>query len=602
MRKIIITLAHLKNTFSALLRRFRHQSTAIDYGEIPGLFHATLQGNEQRVAQYDALAQESAKQGLADGIHGIPDEHAAYSHAEESIADGHAEATDHVIHHCGMTRGRIKNQLATARGTLADSAALKENASRQLEPAKNKALAKVNRQTSLRGLRWLRRKRESVKGMVAVLNEHHRHWSEISDHIETRYQHLHVEVYHRIPPVRRWFDHFLVFWGVIGLLVGLEILVNFTAFQAIGAGDNNLASLGLGIFFACCQAWSAENLGTALHKKQHGRIWLFLLLTLIFCGFIIASRLNMTEENPVTHLLYWVINAIFAALTAVLAYFRAKHHAFFALQLRRKQIAERLETWRYQIEHLELAYQKKCAAIETGFDELAAEIARQREAQAAERITQYESWLSQLDAHEHKCLQRIDAIKHQALNRYRHLNEEARHKQGHPPVKRWQHILPPPAQNAAASLLLLACFVMGCSTPHPETHLSLLIDRTDTTHTRNIEPMLDYVLGLVIHDTLDPEWGEVTILLSPIGETSTPEMKSLHLPASESFWWRNELKHRKLLSKFREDLRQTLDTLTRPGTGTHHSYIHRNFHAHLHAMSRHHGTRIVLSWSDLILN
>jgi hypothetical protein len=128
-----------------------------------------------------------------------------------------------------------------------------------------------------------------------------------------------------------------------------------------------------------------------------------------------------------------------------------------------------------------------------------------------------------------------------------------------------------------------------------------MIDQTDP-HTYEVEPMLDYIQGCVIQDTLQNEWGEATINLSPIGETSTQSVLTVHLPASGSVLLRNEQQHKKQLGKFRAELREALLALTHSETGMDHSYINRNLYARLNEIKKHPGRKIVLCWSDLILN
>ena len=53
---------------------------------------------------------------------------------------------------------------------------------------------------------------------------------------------------------------------------------------------------------------------------------------------------------------------------------------------------------------------------------------------------------------------------------------------------------------------------------------------------------------------------------------------------------------------FRGELKRALDSLTRPDTALPHSYIHRNFYYRLRELSPQPGLKIVLAWTDLIVN
>ncbi|MEQ1936565.1 MAG: hypothetical protein ABL962_22160, partial [Fimbriimonadaceae bacterium] len=351
------------------------------------------------------------------------------------------------------------------------------------------------------------------------------------------------------------------FMGVISALAGAEIWVNFASFQNIGAGGNGLSNLIIGFFCAVGQAGSAKELGIALCKKLRRRMWVFLSFTAMLCVGVSISRLLMDDTSVIERVFFFAVNIGAAIATVLLAYFHAKHHDFFALQQDRKKFAEKRDRINHQIEYLEEADRKRRKAIEEHFDHLARLLEHSYQTQLKSRVEHYETCLKRLESHEHLALGTIEASMQHALGEYRRLNQEARHRHHLPSVKRWH--LPPSGNDSdgslsrvAAILLLLMVSLIGCSNPMTETHIEVLVDKTDSVHVQEVEPMLDYIQGFVITDTLQTEWGETTVNLSPIGETSTQPVITVHLPASGSVWFRNEKEHKKQLGKFRAELRQ----------------------------------------------
>lgn len=571
----------------------------------------TFRKNDAVIRHYKSVAEEIAATGITDGVNGEPTADSQDSYAENALITSHTEAAATIGYNNLEALAKIEGMAAAAKQSL-DNAATKEKYLSELANPRQQALTEAARRIELPSLdlgvmRMIRQYR-TVQGVTTALKERLRQLQEQKTHTETRYHHLLEKQYQRIPPDKQWIDLPAVFWGAVAGLFFLEIIVNFTSFQTLGLGDTNLAALMLGLFFAIGQAWSAKCLGFARRKMQKRRVILFLAVTALFCLLISGFRITM-EGSWMARMVYLIINFLIAGWTAILAYLHAQHHDFFSLLRRRHRLSARIENRRYQIEHTEKTYRQKCEEVEREINAKAEKLAQAAEEQFRKKIEQYESELEKLDAHDSNCLQQLDAIRDGALNKYRHLNQNARRDNGHPPVQRWQ------ASNRSRSngrmrdvknmltfLLLVWLSGMGCSTPPEDTYIEILYDQTDTTYAQDIDPMLDYILSFVSYDTIHGQWGETTVTLSHIGETSTQFSQSVHLPASESYWLRNELEHRKKPGEFRAELREALVSLTEPGKGMKKSYIHRNFYYRLKELARHNGRRIVLSWSDLIVN
>ena len=582
--------------------RNKRYSTKIDPKPIIRAFEASLFPLGQITQEYGEFAQTTAKQGIVDGQNGNPDANGGLSHAEKAMVQHQQHAAMQITNHAKKIRTDLQSHLQTAQHELANTTATAEE-HKVLEDEKRQKIEKANRNTSGAGVsRRLKRKWGGPKGVLTGLGGLKRYWEEVLGHLEAQYQSM-LDEYRHLPPVKRLVDHSLFIWSIIIALTGAEIWVNFSAFQNIGAGDNGLTNLIIGIGCAIGQAWGAKRLGAALCKKQHRKMWTFMVVTVVLCILVGASRLMMGETSDLTKAFFFIVNIGFAAVTVIIAYFHAKHSDFFSLQQQRKHLAENVDRINYQIERLKEADQKRREDIEEHYTYLAKMLDQAHHQQIEIKIKVYETCMKQLDSREEQAQQQLEASMQHALEEYRKLNEEARRRQGLSPVKRWH--LPPYGNsslgNAATILLLLTAGLMGCK-PMPEATLEVMIDKTDSVNIQSVEPMLDYIQSFVIQDTLQKEWGETTINLSPIGETSTQSVLTVHLPASGYILLRNEQQHKKQLGRFRAELREALLVLTQSDYGMDHSYIHRNLYNRLLALQRHQGTRIVLCWSDLILN
>ena len=288
-----------------------------------------------------------------------------------------------------------------------------------------------------------------------------------------------------------------------------------------------------------------------------------------------------------------------AGITGLLAFFHSPHKEIFLSQRELSKCRKRVKNKEIQIEKMEEDYQSKCKEIESQTNNRAEAMAEADKDNLQKEIEQYNEARAKLENDEQKYLQELDAIEQRAINQYRHLYKNAIMGNGHKTNGQVDGI-----KNILPVMIVFFLGFVSCSTPPAEaTYIEVLYDQTDTTHIQDVERMRDFIMGFVSYDSINNHWGETNITISQIGETSTQNSKPVHLRASQSNWFnRNELEHKKWLAIFKKELKQALISVTIPGNGMDNSYIHRNFYYRFGELAKQKGKRIILSWSDLILN
>jgi len=574
--------------------------------------HSSHNENHEIIHQYEMEASKFAHQGSTDGSYGIPAaDFVGHCHAEEEIIHSHAKAKEHLHLATEKNRQKITNHLTEKKEKLTNQESEEHRKSR-LEQAQreahHKASNKVTCVTKDLKLWWMIRMQKTVDGVLSTLKEHHRHAKEEKAHLDAQHHHLLHHHYHQIPPLKRLIDYIFIFYFTVGLLFLMEIGSNFSAFKAIGLGDINLISLVIGIGLALGQAISAKELGFAHFRKQRIRTGLFLIITFVLCTIISTARWGM-EGSLFLKLTLISINFLIAIATTILAHSHAKHHDYFlAVRLRKKKSAQ-IQKIEHQMMAIETDYEKRKIDEQWKVIHKTRREEKEHTESLKREIRQNESQLQELVTQEQHNLQKLNAIKHDALARYRELNQKARQASNHQIVNHWLHQGKKKGNNNTSSINKVAGFLLvilvglsSCNTPVEPTHIEVIYDQTGITKSQDIHLMADYILSHALNNHHKESWGEVHIHLSSISELSTPIVRHLELPASKGHLMRKELEHKQHISQFKKALVMELEGLTHPSLAMNHSYIHRNIYYRLHDLAKKKGHRIVLVWSDLILN
>lgn len=571
-----------------------------------------FKANDVTCDTYKEAANRIATTGTTDGSQGIPAHGWEPCHKEEEIIAHHDHAVAEIEHLLLEPKATLASSIAAVTEELSHPEPL-EHYQNKLEQRKRQRLVQAAKDIAHaswdKDLIVLIKKNRTVDGVMTGLKEQLKRLKEQKGNAETLYQNILANEYQRNPPLQKLIDRLGFFWIVVMGFAAIEVLVNLTSFQARGLGDNNIAALFLALIFAGGQAWAAKELGEAWHRKHKKQIQYSLIATGTFCLFMSGFRLNM-EGVLMLKIVYMTINFIIAAGTVLLAYRHARHRDFFDIQRRRFSLSAKIRVKEYQLEEIEKNYKEACNTIEWETEAEARQQLRTAEKRLKKELTQLDAQQRRLEAHQTQCLGRLATIKQNALNRYRHLNLNARKECGHPAIEGWQQSAAKPngqAQGIKASLsvlLLAVCCCLGCSyPPQQDNHIEVLYDQTGLTQTQDVDAMADYVLGYLQWDTLNSLWGETSIHFSPIGETSTQRLHSIKLEASELSWFkRNEYALRQQSKNFKTKVKQALAELARPTDEMDHSYIYRNLYDRMASLSKQEGNRIMLSWSDLILN
>jgi hypothetical protein len=485
----------------------------------------------------------------------------------------------------------------------------------------NKAHSTIQSSKSDGDLKKLADERGNVWGVKEGLEEEIRQQREKYEHLDLRFQHMLLNLYQQMPPMKKWIHDIRFFVALVFLLVILEIKLNFISFQISSLGDNNGAAILLALFFGVCQALAAKEFGKTFLKKQqaikygkakqqpltesqtkkinqalHGFGW----LTIFICLLMGAFRLGLEDSNEIKAV-YIVINFIIALVTGILAYYHVKDQDFFDTENKRSQLAKKLNLKRSQLARIESELEQRIQKIDWEIKEQARKMAESEKKRCRQDINRLEAEIDSIETREK---QWQDQLKHQVekaksdyQTQYDHANR--------------RHVIP--ERKIAANgymrsgkilplLLLMALGTMSCIEQKPETHIEILYDQTEIVAQPNVNEMIDFILEKSRIDLEDGNWGKVTVNFSTIGETSTQKVLEVTLDENESYWSRNERLHKEKPAEFREALVKAMDVITQAGDGTKYSYIHRNYYYRLKKLAEKQGTRFMFSWCDLILN
>lgn len=585
-----------------------HQTQSPSFDAMAELTEA-IQKNEAILHGYEVLASEIVKNAPVEGTLGEPVTDSLSGSSEDKIISGWAKAEAALDQNFWEIRQRLERKKATAAGKH-EKLPTREERLLALELDKRAALELAGRRVTAPSLNlrlsyiiWCEK---TVKGVVDVLKERLHRLEELKGHAEANFHHLLLNHYHGLPPKNNALHNPAIFWGLIGLLSIVEIFINLAAFQDINIGDNNVAATVLASIFAITQSLSAKALGVAWEKGIKRGILKYLGTTFLCCVLACLLRFGMENGGMIVKASLMVLNCFFVGLTVFLGHSHAQNLAFFSYLRQRHSLTQRIKKLHSQIEQIEDAHKNRCEEVELEIKEQARVMEDEAKESLEKNVSLNQEALLKLDGYEKNFHKRLKDTEQSALAQYRHLNHSARTSTGHPPVKRWHnplHSLNGQAMNCAVTLLLGAMFCWGCGeTQLPETHIEVLIDQTDTTHGQNVPSLCEHITKTAFPNGIGHEWGETSIALSPIGETSTQATQIVALAASEPYWTRNEQKHRSNEKAFREGLQNALDSLTKPGTGMNHSFIHRNFFYRLTELGKKPDRKIMLSWSDLIAN
>ena len=539
-----------------------------------------------RMSIYEQVAMRIAKLGISDGANGIPEEDSTSSHAESQIDHEYQSALDDVLLTIATARAHLERKQATIVEMLQDGSIEKEQQDKNL----------FKKRTALH-------EAERTVRNANMLKEELRQMEEKKLHVDTRFQTLLLDTYRNVPPAKGLINSHLFFTGFILFLFMVEFFANFTAFQHMNIGGYNFGSLVIGFFFTLFQALSAKELGKAIYDKNTILRNLFAGATFIFCLFICFTRFS-TEDGVFLKAFYILLNVIIAGATTFIAYCYAKNRRFFAAQEERNRLAKQIIKYGQRIEQIESDHKNRIDTIEEQYRIEIDQRVNATRSTLQSQVTQIESEISKLDAEEDKSSRKLNTLRLLALEKYQQFNSAARKDSGYAPVKRW---LQRPAHGSnhlfkkVSIALLLFSVCMSCSKPS-STHIEVLYDQTDGINGQKTEPMLAYIMEHVEEDLKSGSWGEITVALSPIGETSTQVTQIVSLKASDPYWLRNENMHKQQPEIFRQAIKIALDSLTKPAPELNHSYIYRNFYYRLSELSKKQGKRLVLSWSDLIVN
>ncbi len=588
-----------------------HQNESPAFDAIASLGEVT-RDNEAVRQGFEARTAEIVNNAAVEGASGRPDAASHSSPAEDGIASEHNKALAVIDHNLCRPRQALQSRMALAE---VDKSRLPQmdDCLNTLELEKRLALEQAEKEVKAPSLLqfdlwWLALREGTVTGVVSVLRGRIRRWEELKTHAEANFQDLLLNRHHGRPPERKPLNIPALFWGLVALISFVEVFINLAAFQDVNIGDNNLVALVLAGFFASGQSVSAKWLGDALDKGVRRIIIIACCATLLCCAFACLLRLGMASENVMTKAIYVALNLFFVAMTVGMGKAHAKNLDFFTFLRQRHSLDGKIKRASTQIEQIEAAHQCRCEAVAMAIEEKARSMQEAAKKEVEERMNELHEARLRLDGHEAIIRRQLKEAEQAALAQYRHLNHSARTSAGHPPVRRWseakaklngQQVL-----NGAAALVFGAMLCWGCGTAPalPETHIEVMVDRTDSTEAGDASLLSGLVTGAAFPDGTGDEWGETTVTLSPIGETSTQPAQVVKLPASKSFWERKEEQHRESKRRFAEDLGMAVDELTRPGKGMGQSYIHRNFYYRLKALSERPGRKILLSCSDLIAN
>lgn len=576
----------------ALTSSHRQKLTVADQ-----ILNQAIAETESHFQSYEQTLKLLEEKGGKEGTKGIPTLDEDLGFTEQEIIRQREEALTGLEHSYRLTQLELEEARDKAKTALATPIE-KATILKQLAVAKRQKLE----QAALYQPPQL-----TVEAKAVMLEEEVAQMQDSLDSYNLEEQDL-LKAYGEIPPSKEWYHYRLPFIVTLFGLFGMEISVNFFAFMEQGVGDNNAISLLLGFFFAFVQGFSAERLGAAWQQnKKQPDFTVSLLFTVVACVLMSSFRLNM-DVGLLAKVTYLLINFIIAAMAAFVTRLHYQHTRYFKVVAERNRLSLAIVATTQQIVILREAYQQRCVAIEADFEQKAEDLLAE-EIKGWEQLQQgAEDALQRWEKHYHTYQDKIKDANKEALQRYRDANQQARKKYRHPLIDRWKVKSTLNAtMNGTMGLLLVGLMglsLTGCEeiTPVPTT-IEVILDQTDglvvpIDHAR----LADYLYQLALPEEDVTGWGDVTVNVSEIGETSNIPVLTVLLPASKSFWQRQELDHKVAKQQFRTDILTVLDSINQPSEPTRYSYIHRNFYYRLEKLSKQPGRRIVISFSDLLLN
>lgn len=560
---------------------------------------------QQLLDNYSNKTTTLIQQAIPDGVKGVPVAGGPLAPAENAIDHGYNQATSRLVHLVNNHRHRQEHAVKKHHKRL-EGDVIEQEVAHAISAESREAIKKANESLPHTKLswrqRWLLHRNQGVIGAVAHLKEKLRQHEEAKASADNHYHDLKHHRYDNKPPVKGLLDYGGLFWTLVTLLLGVEVFANFSSFQVSGIGDNNLAALSIAAFFAFLLALSAKGLGFAIRKQEKKSTYLYAALSLILCLIISSSRLTM-EAGLATKALYLFVNILITIATVLVAWYYAKHHDFFKVKKQRDVLSHSIAKVNHEIHHLNHGLEREVAAIHETLEQEHHKRVTDTKHHLEEHISQQEEELDELDEllkhYQHELKEHHDG----ALQEYRNLNESVRQSNGHPSVTRWHQKSPRPFSGVMAILFLFAFGLMGCQPPPPPpAHVEVLFDVTSGTHEVDVPQMADFILSHLEEELTASNRSEVEVIVSSIGETSTARTRKVTLPASESYFSRNQKEHEQKPELFKTQLIEVLTELTRPGTGKSQSSIHRNLYYRSWNLIGYSGKKLILTWSDLILN
>lgn len=562
---------------------------------------------DQLINHYTALATGLVEEAFPDGVKGIPRNGGSLTSTERKIINGYHYAVSRLDELTGQARSRIEHRLQRLRQRV-NGSAIADQVSHEL--ATQDQVARKQIATSLPStqlgprLRWWLLRHRHVAGVVAHLQDKRR---QLAEACEVADNHFHSLVHHRYrqkPPIKGIMDYGWVVLIIVTLLFGVEIAANFSSFQELGLGDNNLAAMGLAAFFAVFLAVCAKALGFAIRTKSRGKLWLFSTLCFVLCLMISGSRLTM-EAGIMTKGVYLLVNFLITGATVLASWAYAGHHDYFTVKGQRDRFRRQMAKIDYQLERLNGAVEAEQKALTESSKQRRDRLIAERTEQLEARISHNEESLHQIselrDSGRHRLEEQCDA----SLEDYRLSNNRARSGSGHPVIMNWFQGWKNTPGKVAVWLLLLSLGLSACGgqpDPLPEAHVEVLFDITSGEHTAYVEAMSAFILDQLDAELKAENRSDISVTLSTIGETSTASTRTVALPASESFWSRNQKQHKLAPQHFRAELQAALQGLVQTGEAKRQSSIHRNLVNRASALMDKPGRKLILTWSDLILN
>jgi hypothetical protein len=559
----------------------------------------------REVSGYTHFATEAAKQAVPEAVQGVPRDGNTLSPTEQSLNDRCEQQSQQLRELGEQRKRRLAQDLEQQQQRLADGSIAKrvihDVAVRKQAALKRTRESLPDTKLSRHHRRMLHRY-QNVQGVVAHLKEKLRQFLDGKGVADNHFHHLKLERYANKPPIKGILDRAWLFWSLVVILVWVEVLANFSSFQSLGLGDNNLAAFSLAAFFAAFLSISAKGLGFALRAGNRSQSWLYGGLCLLLCFMISGSRLSM-EADAITKSIYLLVNFLITGATVLVAWYYAKHHDFFKAKRQRDRYSHRIARLQYQIEQLTDAVEVEATTIEESMEREQQQQIDERTRELEDSIHEAKSRLDQIDGMVSDGQRKLAEQRDIATQKYRQTNNAVRQENGYPAILSW--VQGSGSLGRVAILLLgLSLGLVSCSEAEapPPAHIEVLYDVTSGEHVADVEKMGAFILNQLEEELQADNRSGVTVVLSAIDETSTTSIQTVRLPASEDFLSRNQKEYEQAPKIFEQQLASALQRLTQPGEGKRKSAIHRNLVNRARSLVNQPGRKLILCWSDLILN